>query len=167
MKIFDKLPISFEKPKTKEAQKVAFMYAFLLVVFALCQLFSYDKFLALLQEFNLPFGEWLVPATGALIVISEVFALPFLLNMRLNKPLKLVSMVFSWLVAIIWLKIALWLTLTSSVAANIGYLGGLVRLVPGWWSVFFALSLGLLAIWSTWGMWSSHKKLNDEHKRRP
>jgi len=147
-----------KKPKTLESQKVAYMYAFILIIFALSQLFNFNDFLALLESFWLPGGNVTADLLGAIIVVSEVFALPFLLGMQLSPLMRVMSMVLGWLAPIMWLKLSLWLVLTVNAVSNIDFLGTIVQLAPGWWAVFFSIALGILAAWASWGLWPGKRK---------
>ncbi len=154
-----------KRPRVREAQKVAYLYAAILVIFVLAQLYTFDDFLKLMDSFWLPGGEPLTHLLAGIIVVSEVFALPFLLSMNLSRLMRVVSMGLSWLVPIIWIKLSFWLVFAANAASNIGYLGTVVRLIPGWWSIFFSLALGILAGWSSWGLWPfvihhRHKSIN-------
>ena len=146
-------PTKASKPKTKDSEKMAYAYAALLTVLVLCQLFTFDEFLNLLISFNLPGGEVMANLVGSLIVISEVFALPFLLKIDLSPLMRIVSMVFSWIIPATWLKLAIWLVANGNYGLNFGLLGTLVDLNIGWWAIFFSLAMGIMAIWSSWGLW--------------
>jgi len=152
MRIFIKAILN-RKPRTKEAQKIAYMYAIILIVFVLAQLFTFDDFLTLIESFWLPGGAPVAHLLGGIIVISEVFALPFLLGMKLSPLMRIISMGLGWLVPLIWFKLSFWLVLTVNAVSNIGILGTKVRLIPGWWAVFFSIALGILAAWASWGLW--------------
>lgn len=141
------------KPKTRDSQRIAYFYAFILVVFALAQLYAFDDFTKLLESFWLPGGVPIAHLVAGVIVVSEVFALPFLLSMDLSPLMRVVSMVMGWVTAATWIKLSLWLILTTNAVHNIGFLGTKVSLMPGWWAVFFGLALGILAAWASWGMW--------------
>lgn len=136
-----------------KATKIAYIYAALLIIFAVSQLFNFNEFLTLLESFLLPGGAPVAHLLGGIIVISEVFALPFLLGMRLSPIMRIISTILGWLTALIWLKLAFWLNLTINTISNMGFLGTTVHLTPGWWAVFFSLSLCLLAAWAGWGLW--------------
>lgn len=136
---------------------MAYAYTALLTVLVLCQLFTFDEFLNLLVGFNLPGGEVMANLVGSLIVISEVFALPFLLKIDLSPLMRIVSMVFSWIIPAIWLKLAIWLVANGNYGVNFGLLGTLVDLNIGWWAIFFSLAMGVMAIWSSWGLWPIQK----------
>lgn len=159
MSIFAKSTPS-KKPRTKDSQQIAYVYIAVLVVFALTQLFTFDKFLVLLEGFSLPGGAPVAHLLGGIIVASEVLALPFLLGFRLSSLMRVFSMVLGWLVPLIWLKLSLWLIITGSTVVGVGFLGTTVDIIPGWWAVFACLSLGLLAAWASWGLWpfEIHKK---------
>lgn len=140
-------------PRTRDSLKVSIFFAALLVVMALTQLFTFEDFLVHIQSLGLPLGEAMTYALGPLIVISEVFAIPFLLRMSLSPAFRYVSMLLGWLVAGIWLFISLWLAVTNSHAETVGFLGTLVNSPPGWWAVFISFALVILAAWSSWGLW--------------
>lgn len=144
-----------------EATKsVALLYAAFLVVMVVCQLFTFETFLTLFDSFNLPFSREVIGALPALIVVFELFALPFLLRMYLSPAFRWVSMVSGWLVAVIWLFLSVWVDFTNQAPQTIGFLGTLVKLMPGFWAVFVSIAFALLAAWTSWGMWPRvpHKK---------
>lgn len=152
MNIFDKATPA-KKPKTDESQKIAYMYAAILVIFALTQLFTFDKFLVLLESFSFPGGDPVAHLLGSIIVASEVLALPFLLGLKLSPFMRIISMVLGWLVSLLWLKLTLWIVLTSSTVTNIGFFGTTIYLSSGWWAIFASIALGILAAWASWGLW--------------
>ena len=141
------------KPLTSTSTKVALTYAAVLVVMAVAQLFTFDEFLPFIQSIGLPFGDGTVYLLGPLIVLSEVFALPFLLRMWLSPAFRYVSMFLGWLVPALWLCVSLWIVQANSPVTTVGFLGTAVDLMPGWWAVFISLALGVLAAWSSWGLW--------------
>ncbi|HZJ34602.1 MAG TPA: hypothetical protein VFD55_01130 [Candidatus Angelobacter sp.] len=157
MSIFVKAT-SAKEPRTREARNIAYMYAAILIVFVLTQLFNFDEFLALLESFWLPGGVPVAYLLGSIIVVSEVLALPFLLRMKVSPLMRIVSMILGWLVSLIWLKLALWLTLTVNAVSNMGFLGTTIRLTPGWWTVLFSVALGILAAWASWGLWPIRRR---------
>lgn len=157
MKILSKAT-SAKPPRTTESRSAAYLYALILIVFALGQLFTFDEFTALIGTFY-NFGGMLVPRIiASLFVVSEVFALPFLLGMRLSNVIRYASMALSWFVPVGWLAITLWLNIANVQTKNVGFLGTKVELVLGWWTVSFVLSLAILAIWSSWGLWPGKRK---------
>lgn len=139
--------------RTSDTQRVIYAYVFVLVILILCQLFTYDGFLRLLESFWLPGGIPTAHILGSFIIVCELFALPFLLRMDLSHLMRIISMVLSWLVPAIWLFLALWINLTVNAISNVGFLGAVVQIVPGWWAVYISIAMGLLAIWCSWGLW--------------
>ena len=146
------------KPRTKESRQIAYSYAFLLIVLVLCQLFTFDKFITLLQSFAFPGGDMMAHLVASIIVVSEVFALPFLLELNLSPLMRVVSMVFGWIAPLLWFKLALWLIFSVNTATNTGLLGTVVGIVPGWWMVYITVALGLIAAWASWGLWPLKRK---------
>jgi hypothetical protein len=151
-------PTPAPKPRTTDAKNIAIFYAVFLTIMVLAQLFTFDRFLELMISFELPLGDRFAYFLGAFIVTVEVFALPFLLRMPLSPAFRWFSIACGWLAALAWLKISLWLVVTDSLAENVGYLGTLVDLMPGWWAVFISIALVVLALWSSWGMWPLKRK---------
>lgn len=141
------------KPKTPEAKKAALLYACLLIIFAGLQLASFTGLLEVFEGFLMPGGQTFAHVLVMVIVISEIFALPFLFRLRLSPLARGISMVLGWLVSLLWLGIALWLVMAVNTASNIGLFGAMIHILPGWWMVFISLALGILAAWSSWGLW--------------
>jgi hypothetical protein len=141
------------KPRTRDSEQVAYLYAFILTVLVLCQLFTFDKFLVLLEGYNLTGGQLMAHIVGSLIVVSEVFALPFLLGLKLSLLMRVISMVCGWLVPLLWFILSLWLVTVAPYVQNVGFLGTVTDLIPGWWTVYISFALGVLAAWTSWGLW--------------
>lgn len=150
--------------KTKNTRVVSMLLAVIILVMVVAQLFSYDKFIPLLEAFLLPIGEVGIRVLGALIVITEVLALPFLLRMRLSPAMRFMSMVSGWVALTIWLILQIllnshrFLAIGATPTSNAGLLGASVSVTVGWWSVFVMAALIVLAVWSAWGMWPGKQR---------
>jgi hypothetical protein len=153
--------------KNKNVKKIATFYAAILVVMAVAQLFSFDQFLKLVASFDFPGGARYAYFITSFLVVAEVFALPFLLRMPLSPAFRWLSMVLGWLAALIWTQLTIWLVVKDSFANNVGFLGTVVNLMPGWWAIFFSIGLGALAAWASWGMWPMKVKNKKPTKHRP
>ena len=140
-------------PKTKEAKQISIVYAAILVLMAVTQLFTFEEFIVHIQQLNLPVGEFGSYALAPLIVVAEVFAIPFLLRMRLSPAFTYFSMGLGWVAALAWIFVSIWLNIGGVSAETVGFLGTVVTLAPGWWAVFISFALGILATWSSWGLW--------------
>jgi len=149
-----------QQPRTKESSQIALLYAVILVIFAVGQLFTFDKFIELVPSFQLPLGEVLQFAVAPLLVMAEVLALPFLLRMTLSPAFRWLSMVCGWLVAGLWTGISTWVVITRPAVDTIGYLGTIGELTPGWWALFVPIALAILAVWSSWGLWPGKRSKN-------
>ena len=150
-------PTSAPIAKTKNVPRIAFVYAGILVVMAVAQLFSFDEFLQLVTDFGLPGGMRAGHFYAALIVTLEVFALPFLLRMPLSPAFRWVSMVCGWLVSLAWIYIAVWLMINDGIVSNIGMLGTVVPLMPDVSTILIGVALGILSGWTSWGMWPAQR----------
>lgn len=142
------------KPRTRQSASVALLFAGLILIMALGQLFSFEKFIPLIESYGLPGGEGAAVLVACVIVILEVFSLPFLLRMKLSKLMRMVSMIAGWLVVVVWLKLVLWANIAVNDVDNIGLFGVHVSLPVGWWAVLVVAALGILAAWSAWGLGS-------------
>ncbi|HMS92822.1 MAG TPA: hypothetical protein PKD28_00400 [Candidatus Saccharibacteria bacterium] len=153
------------EPRTKDSKTIALFYAMILVVFTAAQLFSLEKFIPLLETFNLP-GNHAGRFVAVTLVVCGVFALPFLLRMKLSVGMRWFSMFAGWVVPAVWLFVSLWVNVFQVSITNAGYLGASVQLLPGWWTVAIAAALGVLAAWSTWGLWPGSRFTLLESKRK-
>ena len=145
---------SARPPKTDTAGKVALLLAAILSILAIAQLFSFSKFSGAIYDMWLPGVDMvLAKLLAALVVIGEVFAVPFLLRMHLSPLMRLVSMVLGWLSIAWWLYVLVWENVTPMALANNGLFGGTIALPVGWWSVCFMLGVAVLAAWASWGLW--------------
>lgn len=147
-----------KKPKTPDSVRAAYLYAGILTVFVLSQLFAFDEFLNLFAVFGIGVAVLPTNLIATLLMICELFAIPFLLGMRLNHVFRYISMFMGWAASAGWLVIVLHQNLTRVYINNVGFLGTKVKLAQGWWSVSFALALCILAAWSSWGLWPGKRK---------
>ena len=157
MSIFVK-PVAAPKPRTAESRKIATAYAVILVILAVAQLFTFDTFLDLLVTFEFAGGRQMAYFLASLLVVSEVFALPFLLRMAVSPLFRWVSMGFALLSPLIWVKITTWLVIMDVAVTNVGFLGTVVEVMPGWWAVFVSAALTILAAWTAWGLWPGKRR---------
>ena len=144
---------AIKSAKSSDSLKIAYAYAALLVIFAVCQLFTFDDFLKLLVSFSLPGGDLIAWSLGCVVVVCEVFALPFLLRIRLRYQMRIISMVLGWIVPVLWLCLTAWLNSTTNSIYNIGFLGTTFDIMPGLWAVYASVAMGIMAIWASWGLW--------------
>ena len=142
-----------QRPRSKESRWIATVYATLLVIMAVTQLFTFEEFMQHMELLGLPGGAPMTAFATAFLVTLEVFAVPFLLGMPLSKAFRWFSMIAGWLVAVFWLKLTLWIILLDVPVNTVGLLGTMVELIPGWWAVFIAVAFGLLTAWASWGLW--------------
>lgn len=145
--------------RTKDSQTIARFYAVLLIALAIMQLLTFDRFPALISSFWLPGGQQFASFLAAFIVICELFAVPFLLRLKMSQGARVVSMVFGWVVPSVWLGIAIWLQITINDVSNVGFLGATIPVAPGWWAALVSVALGVLAAWASWGQWPARKVL--------
>lgn len=146
-------PTYAPQPRGEATVPISLLYAGILTVMAVSQLFTFEEFLSLLQSFDLPMSAAMAYVLGPVIVVCEVLALPFLLRMSLSPAFRWLSMVLGWLVPILWLFLSMWVLASGAQAETFGFLGTVVSLTPGWWGVLLSLWLGVIAAWASWGLW--------------
>lgn len=145
-------------PRSEAAGIAAWAYAAILVVMVVLQLFSFEKFLPLIEGYWLPGGHGTATLIAGLVVVSEVFALPFLLRMPLSPLMRWFSLVCSLLVAVVWTGLGIAAVASDSAMTNSGVLGTKIALPFGWPQLVWAVGLGILAVWSAWGLWPARQK---------
>ena len=155
---FFRKPTPAPKPQSKESVSMSNLYAGLIVVMVVAQLFSFEAFLELFASFELPGGTPFAYALASTLIAAQVFALPFLLRMATSPAFRWFSLFSAGLVADIWLFVTIWLAIFTPSVATVGFLGTLVNLEPGIWSLFIAIAFGILAIWAAWGLWPLQTK---------
>lgn len=93
--------------KNKHAQFFAWLLGLFFLLMALAQLVKFEKFTPFIESvFD---GGEVGKVIAAIIITTEVFALPFLLRMNLSSLMRITSMACSWFVALVWL----WISITS------------------------------------------------------
>lgn len=146
------------KPRSKLAVKIAWIYAALLTVMALGQLFAFEEFIPLIREYNLP-GAWgTASLVAGLIVVTEVFALPFLLRMRLSPLMRWFGFICSVAAAAAWVKLSVYALLADTALENSGILGTKIATPTGFITLVISLTLLVLAVWSAYGLWPQVRK---------
>ena len=140
-------------PRLASAQSIAYLFAGILVVMVLGQLFTLDGFIDLVFAMQLNVGWQGSALLAPLIITLEVFALPFLLRMTISPAFRWFSMICGWLVSVVWFYISFSLAYAGTTVSTVGFLGSFGDLMPGWWAVSISLLLGLMAMWTSVGLW--------------
>lgn len=140
------------RPKSEAAKQVSLFYAAFITIMLVAQLFTFDTFIELIASYDLPINMMFVAALPAVIVATELFALPFLLRMRISAAFRWVSMACGWLVALLWAAVTLYVAVSATQVETIGFFGTVIELIPGWWAVFVSLLFASMAAWSSWGL---------------
>ena len=146
------------KPRTINSFKVAILYAVILTGIAVIQLFKFEDFILYIQSINLPLGSSANYAFLPLMIVAEVFALPFLLRMDLSPAFRYVSLFLALLAAALWIFLTCWVVLSGAPVGTIEFSGTSVSFLPGFYAISISLALGVLAIWASWGLWPGKRK---------
>ena len=145
------------EPRSIVARNLAWVYAGILVVLVVAQLFAFEKFIPLMSDYWLPGGRGSATLLAGLLVYAEIFALPFLLRMQLSPLMRWFSTVCSVFVPLTWLILAINCLLRHDSLANGGMLGAKVAVST---ELQFALAaiLTVLALYIAYGLQPKHKK---------
>lgn len=135
-------------------QSLAYGLATVITVMVTAQLMTYDKFVPILENYQ--FGTAAATKSfAAVLVISAVVALPFLLRMSLSLLMRVMSASFLLIFSVLWLFLALWDNLTHPPTIGSGLLGGVGRdLLGSEITIYIAL---VLFSWSVVAVWVLRK----------
>lgn len=148
-----------QKPRSQSAQIVAWVYAGVLILVSMAQLFEFENFVPLFRDMAFPGGDGTGTLLACLIVFMQVFSIPYLLRMPLSVAMRWCGLAFSLLVPIMWLGIAVWvLTGAPDSAMNAGLLGTKIMDITAVQQIIGAVVLFTLAVWSAYGLWPHSKK---------
>ena len=150
-----------KKKDITSARAAKILLAGYVLVLLLLQLFSFDAFPTMLVSIGL--GSTVNYVVAIALVVTELLALPFLLQMKLPKRVFLASMISAGLAL-----------LTLSVIEVMAFRGGLsvifgatFELPGGVWSLLLLLALWLLFVWGVLdeiGLASNKKKAISKKK---
>ena len=124
------------------------------------QLFTLEEFMEYVTQLQLPFTQTMEYLFVPLLIITEIFAIPFLLRMRLSPAMRAVSMALGLIAAIAWIFFNAWIVVQGVPVDSVGFLGTVIAIMPGWWAVFVSVALLLLAMWSSWGLLPKRRPKN-------
>lgn len=151
-------------PKTEMSRQIALVYAGILAVLALSQLFSLEETLALVQSYGVISDGRVASGLVLSSIVAEVFAIPFLLRMHLSSAMRWLSMLLGWFVAVFWLVCSVLFAVAGDASLH-SWLFGTVLMVPsGWWAVYVSMGLCVLAGWSSWGLFPTGKSSKDKKR---
>ncbi len=142
-----------QEPRSHTVKVVAWVYAGLLVVMTVGQLFSFEKFIPLIRDYWLPGGDGTGTLVACLVVISQVFALPFLLRMPLSPLMRWFSLGCGIVASGLWVLLGIVAVAGDSAMTNSGVLGTKVAVPSGVLQLLWAMGMSALAAWSAWGLW--------------
>ena len=114
-------------PLSPIAISFIWLLAAVMIVMATAQLMTYEKFVPLIQDYQLLHDPAFGKVFAALIVITEVMTLPFLLRMNLSPLLRIVSACSLILTGSAWLTLGIWHIVDSSAAVSAGVFGSILQ----------------------------------------
>ncbi len=121
------------KPYSKLAAKFGIAAAVIMTIMALLQLVRFDRFLPELDA-QLPGGYGFAMFVAIVVVFAEIFAIPFLLQMKLSKGARFCSGLLALVPAWIWLLVTIWSMGNGYVAVEFSTY---FPFDTGWWTLAF------------------------------
>lgn len=140
----------YVKPATAAELAASIYLALFFLVAALTQLFAFESYPDVIRSYGLPMADELALPLAAALVCLEVFAIPYLLWMRVSRLMHLVSFACGWLVLLYWLGIGVWQSLVDFHIVNAGLFGAKLLLPQGWWLVSYIAVLMILMAFVSW-----------------
>lgn len=144
---------------SKSIVQITVFYAVVLTVFAVAQLYSFDEFIEYIGSSELALPSAIATLFVPVLIVAEVFALPFLLRMSVSPAFRWFSMGFALLAPVLLVFISSWIVFGRYDVPTVGFLGTAVDLIPGAWAVCMSAALVVLGVWSVWGLWPGKAKL--------
>lgn len=120
-------------PKNKVGESViifTYILTALISLMVVSQLMTIEKLLPIMESYQLPGGSSAVKVLVFSMATSGVFALPFLLRMRLSPLLRIVSAAQLNIYGLIWLALGVWVTFQDPPLAGTGIFGSLLASIP-------------------------------------
>lgn len=132
-----KVTPSYGPPRTKHIAALSYIVAAMVTIMLLAQLYAYEDFASILAAVVSTNDSRAHQAIAAVIVVSELVALPYLLRMYLSRLMRVVSAIAALGVSGFWLITAL----TNAHAQNIGLFADAVSLPGGLLAALWCLML--------------------------
>lgn len=141
------------KPNNNNVVKLGIGLAGVLALMAISQLFKFDEFDIIISS-NEPLAAIISSSIiVALVASAEIFALPFLLRMRISPALRVFSMFLGWLVALFWLYRAVLIPVVTGDVIEVGMFGGILSDMPQLIYSIVATLIAVVVLVVTIGMW--------------
>lgn len=135
--------------KTRQLASVGYGLGVVTVALAVAQMVSFEEFVEAFREYGLTSYGWTV-ALALFVVGLEVFAMPFLLRVRLHKAVWALSALCALLLPLTWTLLTVLAMMLGRSVANAGYLGGFVPVPVGGFVLILDL-LWLMVMWLWFG----------------
>lgn len=146
----DIFPKAVKPPKLVKpyAPILGWIAAGILMLFAIIHLFRIDTLVPIINSI-LPGGTGTAGTFVVIIVLAEVFALPFLLRMKLSPAAHICSGFLVVLAPLMWTLLAIWSF--GSLSFSLGQLGEFVHVSATWQVIilnFVWLSFNFYTLWT-------------------
>lgn len=144
--------VAAPQPKAKWVIPVSLGYAVVLTGMSLAQLFTLEDLIPIVNDYWLPGGAGAASLFTCVVIVAQIFALPYLLRMTISPLLRIVGAVLSFVAPLMWLGVAIYALATNRVLENGGLLGEKVPIPADGLQVAGAVILIVLAAASAYGL---------------
>jgi hypothetical protein len=142
--------LSPKRPTQLSVVAASLYVAGFFVITATLQLFAFESYPDVIRSYGLPIADELALPFAALIVCLEIFAVPYLLWMKLSPLMRWVSMMSGWLALAYWMGVGIWQGVADFYIPNAGLFGAKVLMPQGRWLVSYCAVLLILMIYVVW-----------------
>ena len=113
------------------ATLIALMYAGVLTVMSLLQLYGLEAFIPIIQDYWLPGGAGVATVVACMVIVLQIVSLPYLLRMRVSMYMRRLGRACAILVPIVWLCLALYAVVEGHMLHNSGIAGEKIAVAAG------------------------------------
>lgn len=143
-----KLPMATypKQPVKPFVQIYCYGVASLLIIMATAQLMTFEKFVPIMQNYQLFNDVILGKVLAGLIVIGEVIALPFVLRMKISPLMRITCMALLIITGLLWLALGVWAVTTNPPLIGTGIFGSLVKGTGEGLVLVFGITLSAVSV---------------------
>lgn len=158
-----KLPTAVNPPKLvkKYGPVLGYIATVPLMLFAIIHLFRIDKLIPAVEG-ALSGNLGLTLCFVVVVILAEVFALPFLFRMKLSPLAQIVSGFLVILAPLLWSLLSLW---TYGEDVSTGQLGSFINTPSTWWLIALNLIWLSFNFYTLWALGYNNLKVKDLLKK--
>lgn len=143
----DKISAHYPAKQALITRTLGLLLAFLFAVIAILQLFSFENMPGVIGRFWPGLGSETSLLMAALIVIAEIFALPFLLGMQLSVGMRALSLLLTIGTVVYWSIVAFIGMIRTVTLTGIGIAEPYALFPNGPWFLLMMTGVTIMLVW--------------------